>query len=363
LEEKKFMKVVCKLVPSVFLALAVLGSWAWSETENRLASKTEKLMKMAKDRVVIQYDNIPNYANWGEVTQAYRLKTGVIVPPDMKGSSAALAALEAEQAKPQADCAYYSGAIGYQAAQKGLHASYKPAGWDRIPDGLKDPEGKWFTVHTATIAFIVNLPALNGKPIPQTWDDLLKPEYQGMIAYDDPTWGGTSFTMVYGLNALKGGSAADFKPGLEYLKKLDANVLNYPRDSIYNDVLRGEIPIWINADGNGLKMKHVDGGDVEVVIPKDGSVSMPLVMGMVKGAPNEERVKAYLDWLLTEEAQALFAKAFFRPVIPGSMPQEIAAKFPPDEDYKAVRNLDLAEMSAAADELKKAWLKEVRGNR
>jgi len=362
-KESCFMKFVFKVIPTVLLALMVFAQWTGAESEIRLASKGEKIMKMAKERVVIQYDCIPNYANWGEVTQTYALKTGVRIPPDMKGSSAALAALEAEKSNPQADCAYYSGAIGFQAAQKDLHAAYKPAGWDQIPESLKDPDGKWFTVHTATIAFIVNKPALNGKPVPRTWDDLLKPDYKGMIAYDDPTWGGTSFTMVYGLNVLKGGSSTDFKPGLDYFTKLDDNILNYPRDSIYNDVLRGEIPIWINADGNGLKMKYIDGGDIEVVIPKDGSVSMPLVMGMVKGAPHEDRVKEYLDWLLTEQAQSIFAKSFFRPVIPGTMPADVAAKFPPKEDYKGVQNLNLAEMSAAADGLKKAWLKEVRGRR
>ena len=65
---------------------------------------------------------------------------------------------------------------------------------------------------------------------------------------------------------------------------------SYPRESVYNDVLRGEIPIWINADGNGYKMRWVDGGPVEVVIPREGTVSMPLVMGMAAGAPR--RVQA-----------------------------------------------------------------------
>ena len=84
------------------------------------------LSAAAQDAVVIQYDCIPNYANWGGVTALYKKTTGVTVPPDMKGSSVAMAAIEKEQANPQADTAYYSGAIGLQAAQKGLHQPYKP---------------------------------------------------------------------------------------------------------------------------------------------------------------------------------------------------------------------------------------------
>jgi putative spermidine/putrescine transport system substrate-binding protein len=310
--------------------------------------------------VVIQYDCIPNYANWGGVTALYEETTGVRVPPDMKGSSAAMAALEAERANPQADTAYYSGAIGFEAAKRGLHQPYQPAAWDQIPDGLKDPDGLWWTVHTASLALVVNTAALGDVPVPRSWQELLEPRYEGLVAYDDPTWGGTAYTFVYGINALLGGTAEDFEPGLAYLEKLDANIASYPRESIYNDVLRGEIPIWINADGQGYKMKYVDGGPVEVVIPEEGSVAMPLVMGMVAGAPHPQATRAYLDWLLTAPAQAEFARAYFRPVIEGTLPAEVAGNFLPDDDYARVRTLPLADMAAASDALKRAWQERIR---
>jgi putative spermidine/putrescine transport system substrate-binding protein len=316
----------------------------------------------APEKVVIQYDCIPNYANWGGVTALYKKVAGVTVPPDSKGSSVAMAALEKEKEHPVADCAYYSGAIGFEASQKGLHQPYKPKGWEKIPAGLKDPNGLWWTVHTSAIAFIVNTKALGGAPVPRSWKDLLKPVYKGKIAYDDPTWGGTSFTMVYGLNELLGGSDNNFRPGLDFLKKLDANVSSYPRESIYNGVLRGEVAIWINADGNGYKMRYVDGAPVEVVIPAEGSFTMPLVMGMVKGAPHPEETKKYLDWLLTPQAQAEFAQSFFLPVVPGTMPKEISAKLLPGKEYARAKPLDLARMAAAADALKRAWVDAVRGS-
>lgn len=308
----------------------------------------------ASERVVVQYDCIPNYANWGGVTALYKRLAGVTVPPDMKGSSVAMAAIEKERAHPIADVAYYSGAIGYEAAQRGLHAPYKPRGWEKIPAALKEPSGLWFTVHTGAIALVVNTKALGKTPVPRSWADLLKPEYKGLIAYDDPTWGGTSYTFVYGITKLL---------GFEYLKKLDANVANYPRESVYNAVLRGEYPIWINADGNGYKMKFEDHGPIEVVIPREGSFSMPLVMGLVKGAPHEAEAKRYLDWLLTPAAQAEMSRGYFRPVIAGTMPREIAARFLPAAEYKRVRDLPLADSAATAEALKKRWTAEVRGAR
>ncbi|HEY1769373.1 MAG TPA: extracellular solute-binding protein [Chthoniobacterales bacterium] len=313
----------------------------------------------AADKVVIQYDCIPNYANWGGVTAEYTRETGVRIPPDMKGSSAAMAALEAEKANPQADCAYYSAAIGYQASEKGLHQSYKPKGWEKIPSSLKDPGGLWWTVHTAYIGLIVNKSALKGKPVPQSFADLLKPDYKGMVVYDDPTILGTGFTYVYGINAiLKGGP--DMNAGFAYLKKLDANILNYAKDTVYNDVLRGEIPIWINADGNGLKMKYVDKGDIEVVIPREGTIAMPLVMAMVKNDPHPDATKPYLDWLLSDTAQKIMAESFFRPVMHVQLSAALQKEFLPESAYAKAVVLPLAEMAANADAVKERWTNEIK---
>ena len=313
----------------------------------------------AQDRVVIQYDCIPNYANWGGVTAAYTAKTGVRIPPDMKGSSATMAALEAEKANPQADVAYYSGGIGFQAALKGLHQAYRPKGWDKIPADLKDPNGKWWTVHTAHIAFLVNTKALAGKPIPRSFADLLKPIYKGMIVYDDPTILGTGFTYTYGINSILGGGP-DMKKGIDYLKALNKNLLNVAKESAYNDLVRGEIPIWINADGNGLKAKYVDHAPVEVIIPSEGTVTMPLVMGLVNGAPHRAEAQKYLDWLLGDEAQKIMAESFFQPVMKVRLTKEAQAKFLPASMYRKAIVIPLAEMAKNADAFKQRWVTEVK---
>ena len=334
---------------------------------SRIAALAAALLTMTAtlsfaEQTVIQYDCIPNYANWGGVTKAYQKKTGVVVPPDMKGSSPSMAALEAERKNPKADCAYYSGAIGYQAASKGLHESYKPKGWEKIPAALKDPNGTWWTVHTGHVAILVNTAALKGKPVPRSFADLLKPIYKGLVVYDDPRFNGTGFTFVAGINAVLGGGK-DRKAGFDYLKKLDPNILKYAKENSYNELLRGEIPIWINADGNGLKAKNVDKAPIEVVIPAEGTVTMPLVMGLVKGAPHLEAAKKYLDWLLTSEAQLLMAKSFFQPVVPIKLDAALQAKFPPKGAYAKAKVIPLGQMAAQADQIKKRWEKEIEGGR
>src|SRR5581483_11000945 len=167
-----------------------------------------------------------------------------------------------------------------------------------------------------------------------------------MVVYDDPRVMGTAFTFVYGVNAVLGGGS-DMKAGFDYLQKLDPNVLKYAKENVYNDFTRGEIPIWINADGNGLKAKYVDHAPVEVVIPEEGTITMPLVMGMAKGAPHPEAARKYLDWLLSDEAQKLMAESFFQPVLGVDLPAELLAKFPPRSAYAKAIDLPLGDMAYA----------------
>ena len=63
----------------------------------------------------------------------------------------------------------------------------KPANFDDIPDGLKDSEGHWFTIHYGTLGLFVNVDALGGAAVPASWADLLKPEYEGKVGYLDPS--------------------------------------------------------------------------------------------------------------------------------------------------------------------------------
>ena len=127
-------------------------------------------------QTAICYNCPPEWADWASQLRAIKDKIGITVPPDNKNSGQTLAQLVAEKASPVADMAYYGVTFGIQAKKDGVTAAYKPAGWADIPDGLKDPEGHWFTIHSGTLGFMVNVDALKGKPVPRSWADLLKPD-------------------------------------------------------------------------------------------------------------------------------------------------------------------------------------------
>ena len=131
----------------------------------------------AMAQTAICYNCPPEWADWGTQLKAIKAKTGVTVPPDNKNSGQSLAQMTAEKANPVADVTYLGVTFAIQAQKDALVGTYKPAAWSEIPDGLKDPQGHWFTIHSGTLGFMVNVDALKGKPVPRSWADLLKPEY------------------------------------------------------------------------------------------------------------------------------------------------------------------------------------------
>ena len=132
---------------------------------------------------VICYNCPPQWADWATMLKTIKGDLGYDIPFDNKNSGQALSQLLAEKGNPVADLVYYGVNFGMKAKGLGIVEDYKPAGWDQVPAGLKDPDGAWTTIHSGTLGLFVNKDALGGKPVPACWKDLLKPEYKGMIGY------------------------------------------------------------------------------------------------------------------------------------------------------------------------------------
>ncbi|HQR78120.1 MAG TPA: ABC transporter substrate-binding protein, partial [Burkholderiaceae bacterium] len=148
-------------------------------TAGALAASTLPGWAQAQAARAICYNCPPEWADWGGMLKLVSQKLNISVPPDNKNSGQTLAALIAEKANPVADIAYFGGQFGPQARAADVLTPFKPARFGEIPAGMKDPDGYWFTIHSGTLGLFINTAALRGKPVPQSWRDLLKPEYKG----------------------------------------------------------------------------------------------------------------------------------------------------------------------------------------
>src|SRR5262245_21459929 len=171
----------------------------------------------------ICYNCPPEWADWGSQLKAIQATLGIQVPADNKNSGQAIAALIAEKANPVADVTYLGGIAADPAKDAGVLTPYKPVGWDKIPADLKDPEGNWFTIHSGTLGLFVNTQALGKVPVPESWADLLKPEYKGLVGYLDPTSAAVGQLGVMAINLALGGTYENLDPAIKYFKDLAKN--------------------------------------------------------------------------------------------------------------------------------------------
>jgi len=315
---------------------------------------------VAMAQTAICYNCPPEWADWGTQLNAIKSKVGVTVPPDNKNSGQSLAQLVAEKASPVADVTYLGVTFGIQARKEGVVTPYKPAAWNDIPAGLKDADGNWFTIHSGTLGFMVNVDALKGKPIPKTWADLLKPEYKGLIGYLDPSSAFVGYVGAVAINQARGGTLDNFGPAIDYFKALMKNEPIVPKQPSYARVLSGEIAILLDYDFNAYRAKYKDKANVEFVIPAEGSLVVPYVMSLVNKGPNQVNGKKVLDFVLSDEGQAIWANAYLRPVRANAIPKEVQARFLPASEYAKAKTVDYGKMAEVQKAFSDRYLKEIQ---
>ncbi len=316
----------------------------------------------AEEGLIVSFDTGPTWANWKAQFKAFteRYPEVQMVYNDL-GSAATVVALEKSRNRPQADTAYYFAGSALDAAEKDVVTGFKPVNFEKLPDAFKDKDGKWFTIHTLNVAFLVNTKLV--EEVPKSWADLAKPAYKNAVVYLDPRSTGQGQVVVFASAFANGGDMDNVQPGIDYLAKLhaDGNVLRVVGTTPYAQFLKGEIPIWIGYENDGLKAKYTDGmgDDVAVVMPEEASAAAPYAISLVKDGPNPNAGKLWLNFIMTDQGQARFADGFVRPSVPGvSLPEEVAAKMPPAPQ---LRPLDVAKAKAMKAEIDSAWAKAVLG--
>jgi putative spermidine/putrescine transport system substrate-binding protein len=332
----------------VRLALALLSLFAiapWSS---------------ARAADVICYNCPPEWADWASMLKAIKADLNYEIPHDNKNSGQALAQILAEKNNPVGDIGYFGVTFGMKAKAQDALEPYKPANWDQVPAGLKDADGYWTTIHSGTLGLFVNKDALGGKPVPACWKDLLRPDYKGMVGYLDPSSAAVGYVGAVAVNLALGGAASNFDPAVSFFKDLRKNDPIVPKQTSYARVVSGEIPILFDYDFNAYRAKYSEKGNFEFVIPCEGSVVFPYVVGLVKNAPDKEKAKKVLDYLLSDKGQAIWTNAYLRPARPIQLPEAVKKKFLPDSDYARAASVDWGQMENMQKAFVDRYLAEVR---
>ncbi len=255
---------------------------------------------------------------------AFKKETGIEVEPVAAGSGVVIRRLQAEKARPLGDIIWGVSRSLLQ-TNKVLFEPYASKNKGATPAEYRDPDDLWIGNNLHLLVIPQNTKLVPADQGPKSWADLLDPKWKGKIAFTDPANSGSAYATVTMLVDMWGGGEAGWKRVGELFKNM--KVLN--RSSlVFQGVGNGEYPLGISLEYAG-PMWAAGGAPVKVIYPADGTTASMEGVAVVKGGPNPEQARAFVDYINRKDVREMILKATFRrptrsdidlAKLPGGMP-------------------------------------------
>ncbi|HFC12883.1 MAG TPA: extracellular solute-binding protein [Anaerolineae bacterium] len=238
------------------------------------------------------------------LSEPFTEQTDIKVSNIVISTGEALSRLKAEAANPQADFwLSVRAAVAQEAIQNDppLIIEYKPSTLDQISAQYQFKDSKFVTgvgMYPLVVFYNADVLAEDGLDVPETYDDLLDPQYKGKIVMPHPATSGTAYSAISLFLQTKGE-----EKGWEYILDLAENVDQFTRSgrAPHRLVAQGEYPIGIGFYDAVFNM-NAEGFNLTPIFPAPVFAD-PYTAAVVKGAPNEAKAKLFFDYLLTADAQ------------------------------------------------------------
>ena len=246
------------------------------------------------------------------------------------------AKIEEEKGNPSADVWFGGTTDPYNVvAKEGLLEPYAAQNASHLlSDMYKDPDGNWYGIYKGILGFMVNTDELARMKLeaPADWQDLLKPEYKGLIWLSNYNTAGTAKLVINTMIQKYG-----HDEGIQYLVDLDKNIEVYTKSGSgpSKNVGTGECVIGIGFLHDGIT-QIVDNGytNVELVIPSSGTSFEVGATAIFKGAAHSNAAKLWIEYALSPECVNLAANngSYQFLVIDNATQPEVAMQFGLDPD-------------------------------
>lgn len=350
------------LLMSFLLVFAMVGCGnsnnkaAENKESNKAANSAEENQKESEDKKDLKGTTLKVFYAYGgtdKIFSEFEKDTGIKIEGLDMSSGEVLARIRAEEGKPSADVWFGGGSDSFIAAKNdGLLEKYVSPEAENVDQLFKDKDGYWTGVSLVTVSFIVNkdLAEEKGIEIPQTWEELTKPEFKDEILMSNPSISGTAYTILDGLLQSKGE-----EEGWAFFEKINENIPFYakrgsepPKKAALGEALVGLAP------GTGEDLK-AEGYPIVAVFPKDGTPWWPAPMSILKGSENMDAAKVFVDWCLSKRGQEVLKEA--SPRVPARSDVE------PPETLKGIKDAELMDIDFVKagnerDSVVEKWEKE-----
>lgn len=237
------------------------------------------------------------------LAEGFTASTGINIEVFQSNTGQVMARLEAEAANPVADVVISaSWGTATQFAEEGLLLDYDSPNAATVPDFLKIPGA----VAQGVSGLVIAWNPTSGTPRPTDWADLANPEYQDLVTMPDPAASGGTYTLV---EAFIANDMTDVLQGLHDNGAIVAGA----NAAALNPVLQGaKAAVFAGVDYITLGAA-AKGESIEAIFATSGTVIAPRPMMILNSTQNEEDAKAFFDYVLSEEGQAMVAAVHLMP--------------------------------------------------
>lgn len=284
-------------------------------------------------------------------------------------STETLARVQAQKDNPQIDVTFVDDGPAFQGGALGL--------WEPIDAKIvtnlkhlydiarhKDNLGVDMGVTATGLMYNPEIFKQKGWAPPTSWQDITKAEHAGHLVIPP-------IQNTYGLHALvtfarlNGGSEKNINPGFEAFRRFKQNVLVFEAQPGKHSELFQSKQAWIGVWGSGRVYALADTGfPIRFVYPKEGAMALGVTLNVVKGARNRRLANEFINAMLADEAQQVWAESFkFGPYNKTvKLKPDIAAKVPYGlEQIGKLIKIDWDTANAKRPEWTERWNKEIEG--
>jgi len=258
----------------------------------------------------------PDWANYGEIMNAFQKKYGLKITNDNpNGSSAdenqAVRTLKGDSRAP--DVVDDSPAFAISGTAEGLFGKYFTTNFATIPRSMKDTRGFWTGDYWGAISIGYNSSII--KTAPKTWKDLLGSEFKGKVALNgSPLTSGSAIAGVFSAALANGGSLNDVGPGVDFFAQLKKNGNWLPVGGTPQTVASGQTPVVIDWDYLNLAYtKEFPAANWKVTVPTDGVYGAYYCQAINANAPHPWAARLWEEFLYSDQGQLLWLKGYSHP--------------------------------------------------
>jgi len=200
----------------------------------------------------------------------------------------------------------------YHMQKRGLLTAYKSPSAAVYPDGFKDPDGYWTDFYDNLIVTAYNTTRVKRDELPKSYEDLLHPRWRRRMVLDknEDRW---FANMLYLMGE---------KKGMEFMQALAKQevAIRSGRSLITQLLAAGEFDLQIVAYWYRPHLLKKQGAPVDWIALEPSLVALHPI-SIIDRAPHPNAAKLFIDYVLSEEGQRLFANRGREPVRPGIRPE------------------------------------------